>query len=212
MINRISYKEMCGVILSGGKSSRMGTNKALLKIDDQTIIEKVIDLMKEIFDEVVISTNEPELYDNINTPKIRDRFPGFGPLAGIHSTLTELQTNKIFITTCDLPFINRALINFLLNIDTDEMIVVPKAENKVQYHCGIYDKKILPLLEKILTNVFDAKNNNQEVKNSALSLWNFAERVGVKIVDVEEKIFYTKNLFFNINTPEEYEYVRERLI
>ncbi len=212
MINKISNKEICGVILSGGKSSRMGTNKALLKIDDKIIIEKIFDLMKEIFDEVVISTNEPELYDNINTLKIKDRFPGLGPLAGIHAALTELQTQKIFITTCDLPFINRILINFLLKIETEEMIVVPKAEYKVQYHCGIYDKKILPLLEKILTNVFDAKNNNQEVKNSALSLWNFAERVGVEIVDVEDKIFYTKDLFYNINTPEEYEYVRERLI
>lgn len=212
MINRISNKEMCGVILSGGKSSRMGTNKALLKIDDKTIIEKVFDSMKEIFDEVIISTNEPELYDNINALKIKDRFPGFGPLAGIHSALSELKTKKIFITTCDLPFINRALINFLLEIETDEMIVVPKAENKVQHHCGIYDRKILPLLEKVLSNVLDAKNINQEVKNSALSLWNFAERVGVEIIDVEEKIFYTKDLFYNINTPEEYEYVRERLI
>ncbi|MEW6196177.1 MAG: molybdenum cofactor guanylyltransferase [Bacteroidota bacterium] len=212
MSDRLLNNDVCGVILSGGKSSRMGTNKALLKIDDQTIIERVFYLMKDVFDEVVISTNEPELYGFIDTEKVVDKFPGFGPLAGIHSALSTAQAKKIFITTCDLPFINSSLIKFLLNVKTEEMIVVPKAEDRIQFLCGIYDRKILPLLENILLNVLEAKNKNQEVKNSALSLWNFAERVGVEIVDVEEKIFYMMDLFFNINSPEDYEYVKERLI
>lgn len=211
-MNNDMNTEICCVILSGGKSKRMGVNKALLKIDNQTIIEKVFSIMKDVFDEVIISTNEPELYGFIDAEKVVDKFPGFGPLAGIHSALSTTQTKKIFITTCDLPFINSSLINFLLNVKTEEMIVVPKAEDRVQFHCGIYDRKILPVLESILLNILEAKNKNQEVKNSALSLWNFAERVGVEIVDVEEKIFYMKDLFFNINSPEDYEYVRERLI
>ncbi len=212
MVSSVLNTEICGVILSGGRSSRMGTNKALIKIDNRTIIERVFDIMKDVFDEIIISTNEPELYDFIDAEKVTDKFPGFGPLAGIHSAISSTQAKKIFVTSCDLPFINPSLINFLLNVTSEEMIIVPKAENRTQYNCGIYDCKILPLLEKVLCDVNEAKNKNQEVKNSALSLWNFAERLGVEVVDVEEKLFYTKDLFFNINTPEDYEYVRERLI
>ncbi len=200
-----------GVILAGGKSSRLGTNKALLKIDNETLIERTFYLLKSIFNEVLISTNNPEEYDFIDARKVKDVYPTMGPLSGIHSALNSSNSKKIFILSCDMPFIIQPLIKHLLNVRTEEPIVIPKVGQKTEYLCGIYNKSLLPLLESILLAAANALDKKEEVKNSALSVWNFAERVGGEFVDIEHERFYFNDLFFNINTQEDYEYALERL-
>ncbi|MDQ7817500.1 MAG: molybdenum cofactor guanylyltransferase [Melioribacteraceae bacterium] len=201
-----------GVILSGGKSSRMGLNKSLLIIDEIPMIQKIYDTMKSVFEEIIISTNEPELYDFIDTEKVEDIYKGFGPLGGIHAALKYSNTERIFVVTADIPFLLPDLFKFLIAIETEENIVAPKAGNRIHFLCGIYGKQLIPVAENILSASKVARDNNKELIKSSLSLWNFAERAGAEIVDVEEKIFYMKDLFFNINTPEDFEYVKDRLI
>ena len=75
------YKDVTGIILSGGKSSRMGVNKSLLKIGELTIIERVRDLMKSLFNEVILITNDPADYKFLNIPIYEDVFTRKGPLA-----------------------------------------------------------------------------------------------------------------------------------
>ncbi len=111
-----------------------------------------------------------------------------------------------------MPFILPDLIKYLINYKTDELITVPFAEQRTHYLCGIYSIELIPILESILESNIEARNNNKEIIKSSLSLWNFVERVGAEIVDVEEKIFYMKDLFFNINTPEDFEYTKTHLI
>jgi molybdopterin-guanine dinucleotide biosynthesis protein A len=204
--------DITGVVLAGGFSSRMGSNKSLLEIDGYTMIERTHDLLKKIFGEVITSTNEPELFEFLNSTKVKDIYPHLGPLAGIHSALSTVKANKIFLISCDMPFIQPSIINYLLKIETEEMIVLPKAKDRIQYFCGIYDKQILSVVESILKAVSEAKCRNEEVKNSALSMWNFIERMGAEIVDVEYERFYFNDLFFNINTPEDFEYAKSRVI
>lgn len=201
-----------GVILSGGKSSRMDFNKSLLKIDNIFLIEHIYNILSSSFDKIIISTNEPKLYSFINVEKIEDLIKGFGPLSGIHSALTYAKTDKIFVVPCDMPFIIPDIINYLIKFDTTEEIVLPIAEGRIQYLFGIYSKRFLNLAEQILRANHEAKLNNRDIKKSAVSLWNFIERVGAEIVDVEEKIFYMKDLFFNINTPKDWEYAIEKII
>ncbi|MBU1679214.1 MAG: NTP transferase domain-containing protein, partial [Bacteroidetes bacterium] len=85
MQNEKLVSDITGVILAGGSSKRMGVNKSLLKIDDLTLIEKVNEIMTQVFDKVIISTNEPASYEFIKTEKVTDVIKGFGPLSGIHS-------------------------------------------------------------------------------------------------------------------------------
>jgi molybdopterin-guanine dinucleotide biosynthesis protein A len=212
MSKSILVDNVTGVILAGGKSSRMGVNKSLLKIDDVTLIERCYELMKSVFAKVAISTNDPARFDFVNTVKIKDIYQDFGPLSGIYSALRFLNTQKVFILSVDMPFILPDLLRYLLNYKTDELITVPFAVQRTHYLCGIYGKELIPILESILESNIEARNNNKEIIKSSLSLWNFVERVGAEIVDVEEKIFYMKDLFFNINTPEDFEYVKTRLI
>ncbi len=93
------YSDITGIILAGGKSTRMGENKSLLSLNGKTVIERVVDLMKSIFKEVILITNTPEEYDFIKIPKYKDIFEYKGPLAGIHSGLTHSNTEK---KLCDL--------------------------------------------------------------------------------------------------------------
>ncbi|MBU2506563.1 MAG: molybdenum cofactor guanylyltransferase [Bacteroidetes bacterium] len=212
MQNEKLVSDITGVILAGGSSKRMGVNKSLLKIDDLTLIEKVNEIMTQVFDKVIISTNEPASYEFIKTEKVTDVIKGFGPLSGIHSSLQYVGTKKIFIVSADMPFLIPPMLKYLIDIQTKESIVLPKAEFCIQYLCGIYSKDILPLAERILMDNQEAAANNKNIKKSAVSLWNFAERVGAEIVDVKDKVFYMKDVFFSVNTPEDWEYAKERII
>ncbi|MEG8946076.1 molybdenum cofactor guanylyltransferase [Rosettibacter firmus] len=200
-----------GVILSGGQSERMGSKKALLKFDDKTLIEIIYERIKSIFDKIVISTNNPEDFEFLSLDKIKDIYPNLGPLSGVHSSLSQVESDRVFIMSCDTPFITTSLINHLLNVKTDEFIIVPKAEGVVHHSIGIYSKEILPLAEKILSANYVAKKIYEEKKPFYFSMRNFIERAGAEIVDVEKEKFYFHDLFFNMNTPEDYEYVKEKL-
>lgn len=212
MIKNQKFENITGVILAGGKSSRMGENKSLLQIDGRTLIERSYVLLKSIFYKIIISTNDPELYDFIQTEKVKDDFTDLGPLCGIYSSLKSADTKKIFVMSVDLPFVLPDMIRYIINYKTDEPITLPRSKNGIQYLCGLYDKELIPIMENILVSNNQARLDNKEIVKSSLSLWNFAERVGSEIIDVEEKLFYMKETFFNINTPEDFEYAKTRLI
>lgn len=90
-------KKITGVVLCGGKSSRMNTDKALLKLGEKTIIEIIYKKLKSVFDEVIISANDSEKYKFLDAQIIKDIYKDRGPLAGIHSALKYSEYEKIFI-------------------------------------------------------------------------------------------------------------------
>lgn len=183
----------------------MGTNKALLIIDGKPLIQRLIELIDSIFSEVVISSNELDLYEEFGKKIIKDTYPGRGPLSGIHSILGFIKTEKFFLISCDMPLINKELINYLINFKSDKYIILPKAEGKIQQLCGIYSKKIFPQVDKLIT---ESMKKDSKLKGS---LYELLERVETEIVDVSGLNFYHKDLFFNINTPEDFNYVKRIL-
>ena len=88
------YNDVTGIILAGGKSSRMGENKSLLKLEGITVIERVVNLMQKIFKEVILITNTPDEYDFLSIPMYKDIYEYKGPLAGINSGLTHSKTES----------------------------------------------------------------------------------------------------------------------
>jgi molybdopterin-guanine dinucleotide biosynthesis protein A len=185
-------------ILSGGNSSRIGTNKSLLLIEGTTLIQRLVELLDSIFTEVVISSNEPESYEFFGKKIISDIFPQRGPLSGIHSALSFTNSRKNFIISCDMPFISYEMINYLMDTKSDSEIVIPKAQGRIQPLCGIYSKSILPIVENLL---IESIRPESKLKGSVYELFN---RVKIEFVEVDKLNFYHKNLFFNINTPEDY--------
>lgn len=195
-------KDITGIILSGGNSSRMQTNKALLKPGDKTIIEIVASKLNSIFEEVIVSANNIGEFNFLNLPIVPDEFTERGPLSGIHASLNYSKTKKNFIISCDMPLINEEMIDFICNIKSDNEIILPRAKGKIQQLCGVYSKSVADEID----NLFILLDTDINIKGSVFEL---LERVSKEIVDVDELPFYNENIFFNMNLPEDYKHIKK---
>jgi len=205
------YKDVTGIILSGGKSSRMVENKSFLKIGDITIIERVRDLMQSIFDEVILITNDPADYKFLNIPIFEDLFKHKGPLAGIHSGLTHASSENNFIISCDLPFITPEMIKYLVDYKTEKLITVVKADGYIQQLAGKYSKDCVYEVEKFLNEQLRSERKGINQKKRNISAIKLIEQVGAEIISAESLSFYKKEIFFNMNDVEDYNLLLERL-
>lgn len=204
------YNDITGIVLSGGKSVRMGTNKSLLKIGGETIIERTVSLMKQNFDSVILITNSPLEYEFLKTPLFEDTVKGRGPLSGIHAGLANSKTEKNFIISCDMPLVDSAVIKFIVEYPSEEMITISRADGFIQQLCGLYSKKVIPFIEEIFEKTdyeLIGGDNQQKRKCEVLSL---AKSAGAKIIEIEKEFSgYKKNSFMNMNRAEDYELLRE---
>ncbi len=182
---------MTGIILAGGKNSRISINKALIKMGQNTIIENTVFLFKHLFDEVFVITNHSNGYPNLGVTLASDLFPNNGPLGGLYTGL-KLSTNFYnFVVACDMPFINPLIIKFLQNytLDDDYDIILPQYKGFVEPLFAIYSKQCLG---PILTNI---QHNKLKIKDCYAQL---------KVKEVPcNKFASVEKFFFNINTRED---------
>jgi len=177
-----------GVILAGGKSSRMKFNKAFADIRGKSVIEIIIDKFKDFFEEIIIISNEPQLYQKFGFRVYTDIYPRLGPISGIHSALDHAIFDIAFILGCDMPFVNMKLVQFMLQKLKNYDSVVPEIDNYLQPTSAIYSKKCLPVLTDCL--------ENNKLKLTMI----FKELDTVIISEKELKQFgEVKDLFFNVN-------------
>ncbi len=194
-------KDITGIILCGGKSSRMQTNKALLKLGDKSVIEIVLGEMKKVFDEVIISANECDDFSFLNIPIVNDIQLNRGPLSGIYSALKKSNTAKNFITTCDLPLINHNVIEYISAIESGKEIIIPVINGISEKLFGIYNKSVIEKIEEI----FGLSETDKTVKGS---VYDLHQRVSVELVEIENLDFYNGNMFLNMNTPDDYKSIK----
>jgi molybdenum cofactor guanylyltransferase len=208
------YSHLTGFILAGGKSKRMGTNKSLLKIGELTIIERVVNLMKELFEEVILITNQSEEFSFLRLPMQEDIHKNTGPLAGIHSALVHTITDKNFIISCDMPLMTAGVIKYLIEYPTDKHITIAKADNFVQQLCGVYSQSLVPYIE----NIIEKNNGNGDERNPdqikrGCSVLELVKNVPAEIIDIENEYRdYRPGTFYNMNRPEEYNYIKNILL
>jgi molybdopterin-guanine dinucleotide biosynthesis protein A len=193
------YTDITGIILSGGKSSRMGTDKALLKLGDESIIERMTKLMKSIFNQVFIVTNTPDDYRYLRVPLYEDIHKHKGPLSGIHSGLVHSSTNKNFFISCDLPLVSEELIKYIIEFKSDKLTRYCFASGRNHYLAGIYRKELLPEIERI----FASGASSSEKKDQQFSIQNLLKNIETEAIQIENLPFYNDELFFNLNTQED---------
>jgi FdhD protein len=188
-----------GVILSGGESLRMGSDKSLLPIHGARFIDHVYVRLAELFDEVIIVTNSPEFYREIPCRKVPDIYPSKGSLTGIHSGLCHAGQEKVFVAACDMPFLSAETIRRLCLEKEEGDVVVPRSGRGVEPLHALYDKRCLPAIEAAL----DAGEKR---------IVSFFPQV--RVLEVPEAIFKDCDpegrSFRNINTPQEYFALRDR--
>lgn len=189
----IHIPDITGVILAGGQSSRMGSNKALLPYCGGRFIEAIHRQMQELFGEVLLVTNTPEQYAFLPCRKVADLFPGKGALAGLHAGLHHASTPHIFAVACDMPYLNSALIKRLTLLKDEADVVIPAGEQGLEPLHALYGKGCLPFMEESL--VADKRR-----------IVSFFHHVRVQMFSHRQvaSIDPGCDSFRNINTPEEY--------
>ena len=189
---------MNAVILVGGKSSRMGTNKAFLELKGKTFIELQIELLREMFDEISISANTPSEYEYLNLPIFKDIYPGKGPLGGIYTSLINSSSLHTFMLACDMPFVGPELIRHLKDLTKEYDVVIPKSENGLEPLHAFYSKNCIEPIKR-------------ELDENNLRIRSFFPQVNVKIVELDSLASsdHFKNSIKNLNTMADYEDVTE---
>ncbi len=104
------------IILAGGKSSRMGFDKQLIKYKDKPLVEYIIERLNSLFEEIIVVTNTPGIYKIDSIKIISDELSGYGPLGGIHAGLKHASSGFSYVTACDMPEINTAYIDYMIEL------------------------------------------------------------------------------------------------
>jgi len=190
------------IILSGGKSSRMGKNKALLPINDKTNIERIRDELKSLFDDIILVTNDSETYEFLNLKSVSDKFPGKGPLAGIHAGLMASDYEENIVVACDMPFVSAELAATLVQNLKHYDAIIPVIDGKQHPLFAAYQKRIVPEIEVCL-------------QEDRLRVIHLLDKLNVRYPDGDFLQSYSDvrldNIFFNMNVPEEYEEAKKRV-
>lgn len=187
------------VILAGGKSRRMGSNKALLSVGEKRLIEVIAGRLSQVFSSCpLLITNTPEEYEFLNLPMTGDVFPDAGPLGGIHSALKHVRLPYIFVYACDMPFVEAALIAHMAAFAKEFDIVVPYRGFSPEPLHAIYSRSCLPFVEASL-----GRGERRIIE--------FFPSVRVCHIKEQEISKYAPRglSFININTPDDLAEVRK---
>lgn len=206
------YNDIAAFILSGGKSSRMGQNKSLMKIGETTVIELIHEKLKPLFKEIALITNDIDDYAFMKVPMYTDIYPGRGPLSGIHSALKNSTTFRNFIISCDIPLMKSEMIEYLVNYNTHYPITIAKADGFIQQLCGVYTKECLPVAENILKESLEEESRTGDQKKRGCRVLELINKIGAEVINAQTLQFYEKDMYFNMNKKEEFEFVKQKLI
>ena len=191
-------KDITGVILAGGKSSRYGRNKALAELHGTPLIERVLRVMGSVFNDLILITNSPMEYAHLKLPMKEDLIKGLGPLGGIYTGLESISHEAGFFVACDMPFLNEGLIRHILALRGDSDAVVPKIDWKIEALHALYCKSCLPAIK----NLIDSQN---------YQVIQFFQRIRIRYVGQNEIMVFDPRLrtFANVNRPEELDVMLE---
>jgi molybdopterin-guanine dinucleotide biosynthesis protein A len=185
-------KDCTGVILAGGENRRMPVLKAFIEVDGEKIIERNLKIMKKLFKEIFIVTNQPEAYLYLGIPLLGDIYNVRGPMTGVLTSLLNSSTHWVFISACDMPFINEHLIRYMAAKRDNYDAVAPMLKSKIEPLFTFYSKRLILYMEKAIIA-------------SKTGLQDFLDNKRVKYIFTEEikNIAPGAGSFININTSED---------
>jgi len=180
-------ENITGIILAGGKSSRMGADKGFVLYKGKPFTKYVIDAMKPLVTDIVIISDNTD-YDIFNATRINDDIKNAGPLAGLYTGLNYSKTELNLVLSCDVPLINTIILQKLIDeISAKTDIIQLKSKNKMMPLIALYKKKCAPIF-------LDLLKNDERRMTRAISNFN------VKTIVLEDTL---EHYTVNINTIEE---------
>lgn len=182
-----NYTLMNFYILAGGQSRRLGRNKALVEVDGQTIIEKVLSAVPAKKENIKLVTSSFQTFRFLNLKVIPDIHPGLGPIGGVHAGLVDSPFDFNFFLACDLPLISVEVIQTVLDSHAGQDIFGISTKNGLQPLCTIYSRGCILAIER-------------QIKIREFSLHRLFETVPSEFIAMKNC-----NLLFNVNTKQDLE-------
>jgi len=177
-------------VQAGGRSSRMGRDKALIPLAGIPLIEHVLSRAKGLGDELLVTTNRPDDYAYLGVRMAQDREPGAGSLHGLLTALEAAQGKTVLVLACDMPFLSRPLLEHLVGLADQASVVIPRRGGEFEPLHAVYSRSCVnPIREALLAG--------QRRVTAILS------RVPHLIVGDDTLMGFDPDgwSFFNINTP-----------
>jgi len=183
-------------IQAGGQSSRMGEDKALKTVLGRPLIQRVIDRLSPIADEIIVTTNHPEEYTFLDIPLFSDLKPGRGALGGLYTAIASASHPFVAVVACDMPFASPTLIEAAtkLMVEEEADVVIAKTEEGYEPLHAVYRRATcLPAIEAAI-----------DADQWKVIAW--FPQVKVRVLTPEEVKRYDPSglAFWNVNTPEEF--------
>ncbi len=194
MENTQRSSDLSIAIMAGGKSVRMGTEKALVPFRGKAMIEHVIERVQGLSEDIFIVTNQPNSFTVFGYPMVSDIYQNCGPLGGIHTALHHLSKSYLLIVACDMPWLERDLLKYMISVRAEGDIVVPRWDKFPEPLHAIYSKTCLgPVVDSLEAGV--------------LKVVGFFGKVGVRYVERDEiqRFDPLGHSFANLNTPKDIE-------
>ncbi len=185
-------------ILAGGQSRRMGRDKAFLPVGGRPVLERVLERVVPLSDDVMLISNELEKYRYLGHRVIADIHPGKGSLGGIYTAIHAARYPHCLVVACDLPFLNSALLRYLMSLTSGFDVVIPRITEFPETLHAIYGRGCLESIEWRLLS-------------DRLKIIGFFDDVRVRYVDrdVVARIDPTFRSFLNMNTPADWETMQQ---
>lgn len=188
-------EDCTAIILAGGDSQRMGSDKANLLLGDQTLLQHVTAAMRQIFPQVVVSVRRPR--PEIELPQVCDEqsnqeMRGAGPLAGLAAGIAQITTPWAFTIACDMPFMDSAMVELLSKYRGQYQAVVPVVQDYPQPLAAFYSTRCLSMMRAGLAG-------------QDKSLRRMLKQLDVCYVDEEKLLVANSSLhsFFDLDTPQD---------
>lgn len=188
-----NYQDVTGVILAGGRSSRMGRDKACLTVDGVSLFERVLAALRPFFPHLLIAGDRPDLA-RPGVPALPDRYPG-SALGGLFTALQAAETEWVFVAPCDIPHPDPSLVQALLSRREGWDVVVPRTSAGFEPLFALYRKSCLEPMRRML-------------EAGEYRIYDFYDEVRVRSVGPEELPPGWERALQNVNTPEEYRRVQ----
>ena len=184
---------MTCIILAGGKSRRLGRDKTLVSIDGESLIQRVVDRLIPLGSEVIVVASQQQfaipLAVRSRAKVVFDLYPGKGSLGGIYTGLEASCSSHSLVVACDMPFLNSALLKYMIQLSPAFDLVVPRVGGEIEPLHAIYSKGCLAPIERLL-------------QKGKLKISGFFDAVKVRYVEDDEiSRFDPEHLsFFNVNS------------
>ncbi len=189
------------VILCGGKAERLGGQaKGLCEIGGRSILQRQLDTLSESFDDLLLVTNTPDIYKEFNLPIIGDERPGCGPLGGLATALAAVKTPQIFLVACDMPFIRKELVQYMLSTAPEADLLVPMVHGFAE-----------PLFSRVATRIRPVLLD--QLERQRYKMTDFYARLNVAYIEQEILEEHDPELesFININRLDELQHWTETI-